>query len=205
MNFNEKNKQEWEKVLHELFPSGIPNHCEWTDIDDIVNILNKIGSVESLNHMFYPSGGGMDIESARTSYETDCIEIYTGLTDLLKPKCLIFESFDDNLWSYFRIETEELEPSGVYEELDSSSEELTEINGEYVSRRYWDEGEYKGENLPSSARILTRHLNGSFVIFAKSSYYNKNSRTYDARHNNLTSTEFREYIESVINHGWKDR
>ena len=205
MSFDERNKQEWIKVLDELFPSGTPKNHTWTDLDEIVFVLNKISSVDNLNHMFYPSGGGMDIENARISNENDCIEIYNGIADLLKPKSLIFESFDDKLWSYFRIETEELKPSDVYEELSSSFEELTEIDEKYFSRIYWDEGQYKGEKLPASARLLTRHLKGSFVIFAKSSYYNKNSRTYDARHNNMTSSEFREYIESVINNGWKDR
>jgi hypothetical protein len=100
-----------------------------------------------------------------------------------------------------------LEPSGVYEVNDYPSEELTEIeSGNYVSRSHWDEGEYQGQKLSRSARVLTRHLkSASFVIFAKSSPYNRHSSTYDARHNKMTAPEFRSYIEKVINDGWEDR
>lgn len=203
MDFYEKNRQAWIDIQNKIFPTGIPKNCEWTKLEDIISVLNTIGSVDNSNHMFYPTGGGLDVESSKLSSESNCIEIFTGLTDILKPKRMIFESFSDPIWNYFRIETSELEPSGVYEEKDYPSEELTEIeSGKYVNRSNWDEGEYKGQKLPKSARVLTRHLKGSFVIFAKSSYYNRNSSTYDARHNKMTSEEFREYIEKVIKNGW---
>lgn len=203
MDFYEINRQAWIDIQNKIFPTGIPKHCEWTKLEDIISVLNTIGSIDNSNHMFYPTGGGLDVESSKLSTETNCIEIFTGLTDLLKPKRMTFESFSDPIWNYFRIETYDLEPSGVYKEKDYPSEELTEIEtGKYVNRSYWDEGEYQGQKLPKSARVLTRHLKGSFVIFAKSSYYNRNSSTYDARHNKMTSEEFREYIEKVIKNGW---
>ncbi|MCW3102210.1 MAG: serine/threonine protein kinase [Bacteroidetes bacterium] len=203
MDFYEKNRQAWIDIQNKIFPTGIPKHCEWTKLKDIISVLNTIGSVDNSNHMFYPTGGGLDVESSKLSVENNCIEIFTGLTDILKPKRLTFESFADPIWNYFRIETSELEPSGVYKEKDYPSEELTEIEtGKYINRSYWDEGKYQGQKLPKSARVLTRHLKGAFVIFAKSSYYNRNSSTYDARHNKMTSDEFREYIEKVIKNGW---
>lgn len=203
MDFYENNRQSWIEIQNKIFPTGIPKNCEWTNLDDIVNVLNIIGSVDNSNHMFYPTGGGLDVESSKKSSESNCIEIFTGLTDILKPKRLLFESFDDPIWNYFRIETSELEPTGIYKEKDYPSEELTEIEtGKYVNRSYWDEGEYQGQKLPKSARVLTRHLKGSFVIFAKSSHYNRNSSTYDARHNKMTAEEFRTYIEKTIKNGW---
>ncbi len=203
MDFYEINRQAWIDIQNKIFPTGIPKHCEWTKLEDIISVLNIIGSIDNSNHMFYPTGGGLDVESSKLSTESNCIEIFTGLTDILKPKRLTFESFGDPIWNYFRIETYDLEPSGVYKERDYPSEELTEIEaGKYINRSYWDEGEYQGQKLPKSARVLTRHLKGSFVIFAKSSYYNRNSSTYDARHNKMTSDEFREYIEKVIKNGW---
>jgi hypothetical protein len=207
MSFYEENRQAWIDIQNRIFPAGIPEHFEWTELKDIISVLNTIGAIDNSNHMFYPTGGGLDVESAKLSYENNCIEIYTGLTDILKPKRLLFESFIDPIWNYFRIETLELEPSGVYvKEEDFPSEELLEIEtGKYISRSYWDEGEYLGHKLPYAARVLTRHLKGAFVIFAKSSYYNRNSRTYDARHNKMSAEEFRVYIENVISHGWENR
>jgi len=206
MSFYEQNIKDWIQIHKEIFPVGIPKHCEWTNLDEIISILNIIGSKEQSNHMFYPTGGGLDVKSASTSTERNCIEIFTGLTDIIKPKKLIFESFENPIWNYFRIETSELDSSGVYKDYNYPSEEVTELSeGNYISRSYWDEGEYNGEKLPKSARVVTRHLKGTFVIFAKSSYYNRHSSTYDARHNKMNSEEFRVYIEKVINNGWQDR
>jgi hypothetical protein len=203
MDFYEKNRQVWIDIQNKIFPIGIPSQCEWRELEDIVSVLNTIGSVDNSNHMFYPTGGGLDVESSKLSIEINCIEIFAGLTSILKPKRLTFESFKDPIWNYFRLETEELEPSGVYKEKEYPSEELIEIeSGKYFNRSYWDEGEYQGQKLPNTARVLTRHLKGTFVIFAKSSYYNRNSSTYDARHNKMTSEEFRTYIENIINNGW---
>lgn len=193
----------WLSILNNIFPVGIPKHCEWNNIDAIINVLNIIGSVNNSNHMFYPDGGGLDIKSSKLSYEKDCIEIHTGLIDILKPKCLIFESFPDPIWNYFRIETNELNPSGVYKESNYPSEELTELEPmRYVHRSHWDINEYQGEDLPETARVLTRHLKGSFVIFAKASYYNLESSTYDGRHNKMSAVEFRTYIEKATKSGW---
>ncbi len=204
MEFYKKNKQDWINIQMKIFPNGIPSHCEWTNLNDIVSILNVIGSIRNSNHMFYPTGGGLDIELSKLSTEQSCIEIFTGLTDILKPKRLLFESIDANKdWNYFRIETSELEPTGVYGDKDYPSEELIEIEqGSYISRSFWDEGEYKGKKLPTHARVLTRHLRGSFVIFSKSSPYNLHSSTYDGRHNKMTSDEFLLYIKNVVKNGW---
>jgi serine/threonine-protein kinase len=43
-----------------------------------------------------------------------------------------------------------------------------------------------------------RYLNGAFVIIAKTSIYNSDPATYDARHNEMTGEQFRQYIERNI-------
>jgi hypothetical protein len=220
MDFLEKNKKDWIEIQEKIFPSGFPERKEWTDRSEIVNVLKIIGSIRNSNHMFFPRGGGLDVEGADISTEDNCIEINTGgLTEILKPSRLIFHSFKaEHQWNYFRIETLELEPSGVYEDMDYSDdesyepsdkeklssfysdEELCELSpGNYISSIYWDEGEYRGTKLPSSARIVTRHFKGSFVIFQKTSIYNRNSSTYDGRHNKMNDAEFRNYIQEAIN------
>ncbi|WP_341906643.1 hypothetical protein [Fluviicola taffensis] len=203
MDFLERNKLDWIEIEGKIFPSGLPERCEWTDINEIVNVLKTIGSIRNSNHMFFPRGGGLDLEDANISVEENCVEIDTGgLIDILKPSKLIFHSFKaEHEWNYFRLETLELKPSGVYEGNEYSDEELCELSpGNYVSRGYWDEGEYNQEKLPSTARVVTRHFRGSFVIFQKTSTYNHNSRTYDGRHNKMTDDEFRKYIQDVISH-----
>jgi len=203
MEFNEKNKQDWKAIQEKIFPIGIPKQCEWVDINDITSILNIISSIDNSNHMFYPTGGGIDIKSSSKSVEKNCIEIFSGMTDVLKPKRLLFESFDEPIWNYFRLEALELEATDIYEENMCQIEELIEIEpGKYISKSYWEEGKYNDEKLPKTARVVTRILKGDFVIFAKSSHYNRHSNTYDARHNNMSSEVFRLYIEKVMKDGW---
>ena len=52
-------------------------------MEDIINVLNIIGSIPNLNHMFYPGGGGMDLLKVELATEPDCIALYTGLWILL--------------------------------------------------------------------------------------------------------------------------
>lgn len=116
MDFYERNRQVWIDIQNKIFPNGIPKHCEWTELEGIISVLNTIGSVKGSNHLFYPTGGGLDIKSSELSSEKNCIEIFCGPghTEVLKPKRFLFESFADPIWNYFRIETSELKPSGVY-------------------------------------------------------------------------------------------
>src|SRR5688500_16943356 len=105
MEFFQENRNDWINIHERIFPLGIPQKCEWIDLQSIASILDTIGSTDNSNHMFYPTGGGLDIESAKLSNEKGCIEIFTGITDIIKPKRLLFESFDDPIWNYFRIES----------------------------------------------------------------------------------------------------
>ena len=54
-----------------------------------------------------------------------------------------------------------------------------------------------GTEFPKGHRQVDRFLNGSFVIFSKQSVYNHISGTYDARHNKMSSMEFRHYIGTM--------
>ena len=116
----------------------------------------------------------------------------------------MFESFgNDEEWNYFRLETGDLKEAGVYDALylngERSYEPLTELTpGKYVDYGAWDNREYRGEPLPETARGLTRYLKGDFVIFRKTSLYNKNRSTYDGRHNKMSSSEFRVHIRGAI-------
>lgn len=203
MNTYKEDNITWEMIVNMIFPNGIPIHCEWEKSDEIILVLNAIGSIPNVNHMFYPNGGGLDVISASNSNERGCIEIFTGTNEIFKPKKLIFESFKESYWNYFRLELYELKPIEICVNSDMESEELLELEpGCYLSRNYWDIGEYNGVKLPSTARLVTRYMKGSFVIFSKYSPYNENSNTCDGPHDNFTSEEFRKYIENVIEQGW---
>jgi hypothetical protein len=191
-DYEKQNRLQWREAQEKLFPAAIPKRVIWESIGDIVTILNLLGSIPQLNHMFYPDGGGMDLKKAELStMEEGCIEMYTGFTEIVKPKRLLFESFgDDTEWNYFRLECRRLTPSKPYagRSREYEAEEVVELEpGVYIDRRHWDKNEYKGEPLPSSARLVVRHTKGSFVVFQKTSIYNRNPDTYDGRHNKVSA------------------
>ncbi len=202
-DFHNRNLLEWLDVQKVIFPTGTPSQATWTDVDSICSILNEIGHRKSLNHMFYPTGGGMDLIGVSKAEEKGMIALHVCErgAELLKPKKLTYESVGYHpQWNYFRLEADEIEPTGVEGALNSakSSEALLEIEpGKYVEYHHWDIGEYEGEPLPLTARPIDRFLKGSFVLFSKRSIYNRTSGTYDARHNKMSEMEFKDHIQTA--------
>ena len=199
-DFHRRNLKEWSELTRMLFPLAAPVQATWFDIDDICLVLGEIAKVPSLNHMFYPTGGGNTITGASRSAEPGMIELRVGekIAEILKPAKLTYESFGtDSRWSYFRLEAAPAEATGIPRALDSAgqSEALTEIApGQYIPYECWDAGEYQGAPMPAAARPVTRFLKGSFVFFSTRSIYNQEPSTYDARHDKMTEDRFREYI-----------
>ncbi len=208
-DFRRWNLEEWEKLLRSIFPI-LPERAIWTDKNAIVSVLEKIGAVDNLAHVFFPDGGGFDLDGAVHSTEPSCIELRFGKVPcVLKPRVLTFESFGEEqlLQAYFIIETDELEPNEAYKDSSSTHEELTEIRpGEYIGdRSAYDSGVYEVDGgpcaLPETARCVVRYLSGSFVIFAKSSFYNRIRgfyNAYHARHAKMSAEKFRAHIVSAI-------
>lgn len=199
-DFHIRNLTEWTELTRKLFPLGTPRRSTWEGVDAICLVLAEIAKVPSLNHMFYPTGGGNTITAVSTAAEGGMIALHIGekMVEILKPAKLTFESFGSDMnWSYFRLEASPVKPSGVKGALspDRSYEALTEISpGHYLPYACWDNNQYNGDDLPDSARPATRYLEGAFVFFSTRSDYNGDPSTYDARHNKLSEEDFRTYI-----------
>ena len=202
---------EWRTLLNDLFPIGVPTTAIWTDREAIIEVLKRIGSVDSLNHTFHPRSGGLDLTDAKPSHEEGCIELsFGGIAYVIRPARLYCETFGESVeWAYFRLETADLAPSGTHDTHGWQYEEVTELSpGQYVLRSVYDAGVYGSDEngrdrpLPRSARPLGRVFSGAFVIFCKTSPYNLESATYDGRHNKVNAPDFRTYIErQMANYG----
>ncbi|WP_192798574.1 serine/threonine protein kinase [Brucella anthropi] len=191
------NANQWAEFAQKFFPRQTPEHAVWTDAGAIVDVLNEIGRVQGLNHMFFPSGGGMTITNARRAAENGFIELHTGFVTLLKPAKLSFFCLGhDPNWDYIRLEAAPVEPTGHYPvNADEYYEYLSELNpGQYAHPDVVEYNEGSENKLPAGSRVITRYLRGSFVIFSTSSPYNQDSSTYDARHERMTEEEFKCYI-----------
>lgn len=209
MRIRERNLGQWDATLRALFPVALPTRCCWETLTDIVAVLNKLGSPPGvgLAHAFIPTGGGFTFRGSAGSAEPGCIELLSdGNTYVGKPRRLEFESFGSlTEWAYMRLELAPLVATGVYRDLTEDREELGElVPGEYVHHDIWAQG-YLGYDesgneipLPDTARRVMRHLGRSFVIFAQSSIYGRAPDTYDARHAQMDSDEFRAYIQQQV-------
>ncbi|WP_315166722.1 protein kinase domain-containing protein [Metaclostridioides mangenotii] len=199
-DFEKSNLSQWKFIQENLFGRNIPESANWRDINDIVSVINLVGSMPNLNHMFLPSGGGMNFNYAKIADEKGCIELHASNSIyIVKPSSLIIENINkDFKWSYFRLELHDLEPTDIVQVYDNR-EFLTEYSpGKYISWIYGIYGyDENSKPLPSGYRLVDRILSGSYVFFTKSSVYNHLGGAYDARHNKFNSLEFREYIKKV--------
>lgn len=196
-DFHLRNAREWDEFAKRFFPIQAPAEATWTELDGIIEVLDHIGKITSLNHMFMPSGGGFTLLGAKRAAEPGFIDLNVDLTILLKPAKLTYVSFGlDPKWDYLRLETDPVVPTGYYPvEQDDFHEYLSELRpGQYA---HPDVVEYRHDyerNVPEGARSVTRQLRGSFVLFSTSSPYNQTSATYDARHQTMGEAGFKDYM-----------
>lgn len=186
-------------MLNGLFPHGIPESAVWTDLEQINKVLNCLGTWDSLNHTFMPNGGGLDLEKATESMEEGCIEMrLDGFHHVVKPISLTFVNIQNDLpWGYFMLDTGGLPATGIAE-VYKGMEYLCELaSGEYVPSSEYERSGQGGKRYHQDCRIVSRYTHGKFLIVAKSSVYNRISSTYDARHNKMTHTEFKDYMISM--------
>ncbi|MGI9650918.1 protein kinase domain-containing protein [Chryseobacterium sp. RLHN22] len=203
-DFLKKNDLDWKTIQYKLFPINIPGYAEWTDLETICNILNIIGSIDSLNHMFFSNGGGLDLKGAKIA-DVDFLEVDFGLPYMVKPKKLSFCSFgDNNEWNYFYLEIEDLEH--IYYSYKGSEELIQLESGDYKPHDYienyyekYDDGE---NHRPTNYRTVIRLGGARLVAFKKTSHYNLTPSTYDGRHGKMGVVNFREYIKSLIRMGY---
>ena len=193
---------EWNFLSKVLFGKYIPRSAIWTGRKNIANVLDAIVKLPVYNHVFFPDGGGLDMEKVLYANEEGCLYIHTTLSGcyVVKPKALHFEGFPDFRWNYFLLELEELQAVDP-ENAQRNEEHLVEDTpGHYVSGKYVQYGVYdydSGEKLPEGFREVVRCMRGKFLIVEKYGHYNGISATYDGRHNMCSTTDFRKYIERL--------
>lgn len=203
-DFEKVQESDWLFLNSYLFGENQPESSSWKEIKGIVNILNIIGSIPAYNHMMFSDQGGLDFAHAEMAAEKDCIYIYDtiGFCFVVKPKKLYYEGFDEYYrWNYFLLELDTLQPIiEKYEEI--SYEQLVEdYPGHYVSAECAQYGVYDydgGEKLPPNYKVVSRYLQGKFLIVLKNGPYNQITSTYDGRHGMCSNTEFRDYISKLI-------
>lgn len=195
---------DWNFLNKQLFGQIVPESSSWRNINKIVEILNIVGKTSAYNHMFFHSGGGLDFSHAEVAAEGDCIKLYDtiGYCYVVKPKNLNFEGFDEQFrWNYFLLELDQLDKilnGGSF----IDNEYLVEDKpAHYVSAQYAQYGVYDYETgipLPEGFKTVYRYNKGKFLIVMKKGPYNGITGTYDGRHGDCSSDEFRRYMDNLI-------
>lgn len=206
-DFDSRNKADWAAAITKVFGDAPPRSAHWTDPQAMIRVLTPFMG-DNRNHTMLPGGGGMDMDSIAQSPEFGCLEFCPGnrLADTFRPADLYFEHFPESVWnSFFLLETQTLEPCGVYAESDEKYEEVTEVSpGEYIDRSHSDTGIHgydengKELPLPSTSRIISRRLRGKFLIVAKQSIWNLADETYDGCHSFMSAQQIRLQIQRAI-------
>lgn len=208
-DFHSQNRRQWLTMQNKLFPGSLPQRASWERLEDILYVLQAVSGDEALNHLFFPTSGGLDLNGVKLSHEAGCLELDLIRPNIVKPKRLLFESFgSDPEWNYFYLELDNLERATIVDDdgispSDDTNEELSELSPlayySFSVLNYREDYEDK-YYIPEEARLIRRWLKGNMVIFCKRSTYNLASETYDGRHNKMSADQFRAYIARSVRH-----
>lgn len=196
-NWDRENLLQWIEIQHRLFPQYEPDRAVWADVERTTQVLNLLGSYQSLNYMFFPNGGGFDLTGATPAKEDGCIELNCdGPVFVVRPKRLVFERISDDFqWNYFRLEIEEQSCFSEIFRTDEYMEEYGELIEGGGSIRLIPISEFnemaREDVIRTKARHVSRFLKGSFVIFHKNSLYNNLISPKKGEHDKMSSEDFR--------------
>ena len=206
-DIQENGRIRWRTALRECLGENPAAISECTDIGDMLRLLQPLMGSE-VNHTYFPTGGGLGMQTVRLGHEHGTIEFKPkgNAAYLCKPKKMSIHYFDqDPVQSFIYITCERLEPTGTYEHNDRGQEEVVETAPqEYHPRTVWDEGHLGyDENgdavpLPPESRLALRFLRGSFMLVGYGSFWNGNPHTYFGEHDKWGEARVHELIEQWI-------
>lgn len=196
--------REWDFIRNIILPGTKPAIIAWDEISDIYDVLNSLVHTSVLNHMLFPTGGGLDLTDVKIADEKGCLKLATGVGkyyDLISPQKLYYVEFRENPnWNYIFIECNHLSPILGYNEL--GREHLVEDHpNHYVSAKDAVYGVYdydSGEELPDGYNIVDRFYKGNFLIVPKHGIYNSINSTYMGMHHDMPFPTFNNLIHTLI-------
>lgn len=193
-NFGLSNSLQWAGA--EALTFSVPfTRMEWTDPIAIVEVVKILSRRESLNHFFFPGGGGMDIDDAELTEGGAGILLWhgEGMATVINPIRLTLERLDAGpRASYATLDSAAFEPFGVWEK-DEWSEELLRYDEYNYTALPSDDAPWPG----NVARVSRYFKPGMFIIAPKGGIYNRID-TYQGKGNALGRNELRAFFERAF-------
>ncbi len=182
---------EWRAVELDLFPHGVPSASEWSDLDSIRSVLDRIGRSRIASHVMLPGGGGHDIRGASVGRFPETLELDFGTQSpiVVYPDRLYFRRIDgDRANDFFLLKANRINlPAEFNLHSGSSFSDFTELSlGRLTALAVDERSEWGGKELPEGSSRLTICHGGSFLLVMRTSSYNRSSGTYDGRHINFS-------------------
>ena len=188
----------WTNLQEEINPYNA-HYLEFSDIDAIVSILNKIvRNDETANHCFLPRVGGLDLTRAEVKENGEVRLLMSGSSyyDCL-PKALHYVNYQYKpSESYFFLETQPIAKpinSRLYEKDNEIVNYAEFANGDLTSAELYKDDIWKGRYIPNDTKSVTRVYEGSFLFVSRHSLYNSYGPAYDARHSKMGFEKFKSY------------
>ncbi len=180
----------------EALALGVPcARMEWTDTNAITEVLKLLCRRESLNHCFFPSGGGMDITDVGVTEGGTAILLWHGelSATIIKPIRLTLERVRGGPQAgYATLEATTLDPLGVHEK--------NEWNEELLRCNEYDYMALPGEDdsWPKNVAHVSRYFKpGMFIIAPKGGIFNQVD-SYEGKGNALGRDKLRAFFEKAL-------
>lgn len=200
-DFGLSNPLQWAGA--EVLALGVPcARMEWTAPAAIVEVVKLLSRRDSLNHCFFPDGGGLDITDAELTEGGAAILLWHDkqLATVVKGTRLTLERLSAGpRGSYATLELTALEPFGVRER-DEWSEYLLSCNEyDYISIPSDD------DPWPKNVTRVSRYIKpGMLIIAPKGGIYNRVD-SYEGKGNALGRDELRAAFERGLKESGQER
>jgi len=164
---------EWGYLLDDIIGHR-PTEIKWTTFDSIVSVLDRIAQTHSLNHVFLPSGGGLDLEGVK-GYKNNLIELNFGYKRIVNPKGLYLRTYESAEFNHFYLETNPIEifsDDGLCVSENRYDDQYLKVT-EDIYAELWNVNypKCKGVDTKGLEEVIVSHR-GGYVFFPKMSFYN---------------------------------
>ena len=172
MDFIKEDNSRVEKALAKVFNASIPDYAEWSDINDINEVLNCVVDGGNLNRAIFMFGWD-DIKEAIKAKEKDCIELVTGSINKVVPVEKLIcrkRNYKGLNLSYFWIQSKKQKP--LFNEPDKYMvESLAQFeSGEYKPYDFFDNWDYYSDNYDDDVNCpnpIRRQYGGRIVLVSQ--------------------------------------